>query len=101
MREHHVQTVRSARFYTLGEMDDRVTDVWLVCHGYGQLAGEFMRSFERITDPLRLIVAPAGAEAEGSRSSANHSCALLARSGEPTPRSSPASRPLRQPWPQS
>ena len=56
--EHHIQVKRSARYYTIGEAGVATRDVWFVCHGYGQLAGEFIKEFEVIADPARLIVAP-------------------------------------------
>lgn len=53
----HTLTVRrTARFYTLGPSD--AADVWIVCHGYAQLARFFLRWFEPINDGSRLIVAP-------------------------------------------
>jgi predicted esterase len=54
---HHLRVVKRARYYTLGEREG-VRDVWLVCHGYGQLAGRFCQSFATIAAPGRLIVAP-------------------------------------------
>lgn len=56
--EHHIQIQRSARYHTIGEAGAATRDVWFVCHGYGQLAGEFIREFEIIADPTRVIVAP-------------------------------------------
>jgi predicted esterase len=47
---------RSARVYTLG--GDAATEAWVVLHGYGQLAGRFVRRFEQIAGPERLVVAP-------------------------------------------
>lgn len=47
---------RSARFYTLGNPD--AADVWIVCHGYAQLARYFLRAFSAIDDGSRYIVAP-------------------------------------------
>lgn len=41
-----------------GEPGPAVTDVWFVCHGYGQLAGDFIREFAPIATGSRLIVAP-------------------------------------------
>jgi predicted esterase len=32
--------------------------VWIVCHGYGQLAARFARAFQPFIDDTRLIVAP-------------------------------------------
>jgi predicted esterase len=56
--EHHIQVRRTARFYMLGEPGRDTSEVWFVCHGYGQLAGDFIKEFETIADPARVIVAP-------------------------------------------
>jgi predicted esterase len=56
--ERHIAVKRTARYYLLGEMSPVVEDIWFVCHGYGQLAGDFIKEFECIADPKRLIVAP-------------------------------------------
>jgi predicted esterase len=53
--EHHLAVTRTARYVTLGQTG--VADVWLVLHGYGQLAHRFIRSFAPFADG-RLIVAP-------------------------------------------
>jgi len=55
---HHIEVVRTARFYTVGAMDDAVTDVWFALHGYGQLAAEFAREFAPFRREARLIVIP-------------------------------------------
>jgi len=56
--EHHIKVGRTARYYMLGEPGEKTRDVWFVCHGYNQLAGDFSRQFEAIADPSRVIVAP-------------------------------------------
>lgn len=58
MKEHHLQTTRTARYYTLGNPAGGPRQVWFVCHGYRQLAGRFIRRFEALDDGTRLIVAP-------------------------------------------
>jgi len=58
LHEHHLTVPRTARYYQLGEAAPGVRDVWIVCHGYSQLAGEFIRHFESLHDAARLIVAP-------------------------------------------
>jgi predicted esterase len=58
-REEHIAVTRTARLYLLGE-PGTADDVWIVCHGYGQLARRFIRSFESIAIPGRSIVAPEG-----------------------------------------
>jgi len=54
--EHHLEVTRTARYWTLG--DPTARDVWIVIHGYKQLARRFLRRFEPIAAPGRLIVAP-------------------------------------------
>ena len=60
IEERHVTIRRTARYYVIGRESADVDDVWFVCHGYGQLASDFIREFESIADPRRLIVAPEG-----------------------------------------
>ena len=57
-REHHLPVSRTARYFTIGEPGEALRELWIVCHGYGQLAGRFVRHFEPIAGPERLIVAP-------------------------------------------
>lgn len=56
--EHHLTVPRTARYYTLGGELEAPHEVWFACHGYGQLAGRFIRHFAPIAGPARLIVAP-------------------------------------------
>ena len=58
--EHHLQVSRTARYYTTDARIEAATELWVVCHGYAQLAGRFLRHFESIADDHRLIVAPEG-----------------------------------------
>ena len=58
-REEHIAVTKTARLYLLGE-PGAAHDVWIACHGYGQLARRFIRSFASIAAPGRLIVAPEG-----------------------------------------
>jgi predicted esterase len=58
LHEHHLTVPRTARYYQLGEAAPGVRDVWFACHGYAQLAREFVRHFESLADAARLIVAP-------------------------------------------
>ena len=59
MQEHHFSTPRTARYFTLGS-PERSTDLWIVCHGYGQLASRFLERFRPIEADERCIVAPEG-----------------------------------------
>jgi predicted esterase len=57
-REHHLTVGRTARYAVLGQPGPGVRDVWIACHGFGQLARNFIRDFASIAGPERLIVAP-------------------------------------------
>lgn len=59
-REVSIVTRRSARFYVLGGRDDGMppAELWMVLHGYGQLAGRFIRHFHVLAGPERVVVAP-------------------------------------------
>jgi len=56
--EHHVTVPRTARYYTLGAIGAETRAVWIVCHGYGHLASEFIARFAPVDDGAHLIVAP-------------------------------------------
>lgn len=55
---HALVVPRTARYYTLGPIHGFPRELWFVCHGYGQLAGRFLRQFAPLDDGTRLIVAP-------------------------------------------
>ena len=57
-REHELTVRRTARYYTLGEPGPSLREIWMVCHGYGQLAGRFARHFERVVSAERVVVLP-------------------------------------------
>jgi predicted esterase len=59
MQEHHFSTSRSARYFTLGS-PEHAAELWLVCHGYGQLASRFLERFRPLETERRCIVAPEG-----------------------------------------
>jgi predicted esterase len=58
LRSHHLEVTRTARYCTLGVPSPEVRELWLVCHGYGQLAAAFLEGFRVLAVPERLIVAP-------------------------------------------
>lgn len=60
MDEHFLRVSRTARYVTLGAPGIRLSELWIVCHGYGQLAGRFLRDFEGLDDGTRMIAAPEG-----------------------------------------
>jgi predicted esterase len=52
-----LQTTRSARYHTLGDAA-RAREVWILLHGYGQSAADFLASCAELAAPQRLLVAP-------------------------------------------
>jgi predicted esterase len=56
--EHHMTVPRTARYYTLGVAGPETRAVWIVAHGYGHLAAEFIARFAPVDDGAHLIVAP-------------------------------------------
>jgi predicted esterase len=54
---HHLRVQRTARYYTLGGAIAPRT-VWIVLHGYSQLAGDFIRYFGDLATEETLVVAP-------------------------------------------
>jgi predicted esterase len=54
--ERSIEVPRTARYY---EMGDAVGgDLWVVLHGFGQLAGDFIEYFAELNDGSRVVVAP-------------------------------------------
>lgn len=57
MQTRRVNTTRRARVQTLGDLDS-ARDVWIVLHGFGQLASDFLAPFAPIATDGRAIIAP-------------------------------------------
>ena len=85
VREHHLPVTRTARWFALGPASGAPRQLWIVCHGYGQLAARFLRHFEVIDDGTRVIVAPEGlsrfylGESEGSHVNARVGATWMTR----------------------
>jgi predicted esterase len=60
MREHELRVQRSARYYTLGDPAAAARELWVACHGYGQLAARFARPLEALAGGGRVIAVPEG-----------------------------------------
>jgi len=56
---HTLQVARTARVATLGTPVE-ADSWWVVLHGYGQLAADFIEDFETLVTPDRCVVAPEG-----------------------------------------
>jgi predicted esterase len=57
-QQQHITVPRSARYAVLGSYDADLSEVWIVCHGHGQLAARFLNRFLPLERDDRLIVAP-------------------------------------------
>ena len=56
--QRHLKVPRSARYALLGSLEARLSEVWFVCHGHGQLAARFLSRFLPLESPERLFIAP-------------------------------------------
>jgi predicted esterase len=56
--ERHIRVPRAARIYEIGTPGPRTREIWIACHGYGQLAAPFAKALEPLNDGSRLILAP-------------------------------------------
>lgn len=59
-QEHRIEVRKSARYYTYRSGSGPVRRVWMLCHGYGQLAEPFLRGCTPLADEHTLLVAPEG-----------------------------------------
>lgn len=58
METNYLKTTKTARYYTLGELTNSVTEIVFVFHGYAQLADAFIQNFAPIKSGERFIIAP-------------------------------------------
>lgn len=58
MKEHFIKIQKTARYYSLGDSSVSVKHLWFCLHGYGQLGRYFIRNFNVLESPERLIIAP-------------------------------------------
>ena len=49
---------KTARYYIMGKPSAKINSVWIVLHGYSQLAENFIKIFEPIKNETTLIIAP-------------------------------------------
>jgi predicted esterase len=60
MQQKNIIIPKTARYFMLGEASSEIEQIWIVCHGYAQLANYFIRNFEALNDGKTMIVAPEG-----------------------------------------
>lgn len=56
--ERSIEVPRTARYYVLGEDAGPGRELWIVLHGFGQLAGDFIEYFAVLNDARHIVVAP-------------------------------------------
>ncbi len=60
MEEKKVEFSFSARYYTSGTLDASTRQVWIIIHGYGQLAQYFIKKFQTLNEKNICVIAPEG-----------------------------------------
>ena len=55
---HHITVARTARYVTHGTLGPHTRQVWFLCHGYSQLAEEFLEYCKPLDHETRYLVAP-------------------------------------------
>lgn len=60
MQQHHIPISIKASYYTLNKFKERTERIWVVFHGYGQLAEYFIKKFEGLDPEKNFIIAPQG-----------------------------------------
>jgi len=58
MKHHTIQVGRTAHYYTEGVLSKDTKEIWIVLHGYAQHASDFIKMFEPVASPERMIIAP-------------------------------------------
>ncbi|WP_436515776.1 alpha/beta hydrolase [Ekhidna sp. To15] len=58
--QHHINISIKASYHTLNKLTEKTERVWLVFHGYGQLAEYFIKKFEDLDPEKNFIIAPQG-----------------------------------------
>lgn len=60
MDAHKITVSKTAHYFTLGKPGPHVRQIWIVCHGYAQVADDFLQDFKLLDDGTRLVIAPEG-----------------------------------------
>jgi len=58
IQEKHVRVIKTARLYTMGEMNENTRQVWMVIHGFRQSAKKFLESFLPLANNTTFFIAP-------------------------------------------
>ena len=58
IKENHIIVNKTARYYTMGELNDKTKQVWIVLHGFRQNAKAFLAEFEPLANEHTFFIAP-------------------------------------------
>jgi predicted esterase len=58
IQENHITVSKTARYYTLGELNENTRQVWIVIHGFRQSAKSFITEFEPLANNTNFFIAP-------------------------------------------
>ncbi len=58
MKEYHLLVNKTARYYTLGQLNEHTRHIWFVLHGFGQKAERFLKCFEPLLNEHTFFIAP-------------------------------------------
>lgn len=58
--QKHIDISVSTPYFTLNELTDTTKNIWLVCHGQGQLAEYFIKKWEGLNPHENYVIAPQG-----------------------------------------
>lgn len=60
IRETQLKLETTHPVYTLNELTNKTKTIWIVCHGYGQLAKYFVKRFDILHPTENYVIAPQG-----------------------------------------
>jgi predicted esterase len=58
MQSNPIEIRKTARYWTHGTLSENTQQIWIVCHGYGQLAAYFLKKFEGFNSETHFVIAP-------------------------------------------
>lgn len=58
--EKHIDIPILTPYFTLNEFSDKTRNIWLVCHGQGQLAEYFIKKWQVLNSEENFVIAPQG-----------------------------------------
>lgn len=58
IKENHIIINKTARYYTMGELNEQTKQVWIVLHGFRQNAKSFLAEFEPLANASTFFIAP-------------------------------------------